>query len=157
MRRHRIVRLMTAGLLAGLAGCTVHPPPGTGGAAELAGAAAWPPPGYWTGEPVHPELRATVPHGTDLGAPWVAQRLESISCLDFRLEGLDMSGASELFPAEVILARADRRRAIRALMGGLPRDGEIDLLAYRTRVHRIETGLLRSGRPVSPEVRDLQC
>jgi hypothetical protein len=57
----------------------------------------------------------------------------------------------------VALARADRRRALRALTGGLPRDGDLSLGAYRDHVHRVEDALLRTGRPVSAEVRNLRC
>lgn len=136
-------------LAIGIGGCATHPPQGTGGAAETARGAAWPPPAYWTGAPIHPDLRAELPDGTDLGPGWVAGQLETISCLDFRLEGLGTAGASALFPAEIVLARADRRRALRALMGGLPHDGAVDVDAYRLRVNRLEDTLRRAGRPVN--------
>jgi hypothetical protein len=97
------------------------------------------------------------PGGTDLGPAWVERRLETVSCLDFKLEGLQMAGASEVFPGEVALARADRRRAIREFSGGLPRDGELSLNDYRDHVLRIEDALLRSRRPVIAEVRNLRC
>ena len=153
------MRIMAAAmtLAAVLGGCATQPPEGTGGAAEMAGAAAWPPPAYWTGEPLHPELRAEVPEGTDLGPAWVTGQLEAISCLDFRLEALGTAGASALFPAEIVLARADRRRALRALMGGLPHDGALEVEAYRRRVDRLEDTLRRSGRPVAAAVATPRC
>jgi hypothetical protein len=141
-----------------LSACASHPPPGQGGAAERATTSAGAAPFYWDGSAVHPELRAeTAPARMDLGPDWVERRLETVSCLDFKLEGLGMAGAADVFPAEIALARADRRRALRAFNGGLPRDGELHMRDYREHVLRIEAFLLQSRRPVSAELRNLRC
>lgn len=156
----RGLRRSAAALLAALAlvGCSTPPPRGQGGAAERATAGAASPPPYWGGEPVHAELRAeTGPARMDLGSAWVERRLETVSCLDFKLEGLSMAGAAQVYPAEIALARADRRRTLRALNGGLPRDGELHLRDYQDHVRRIEEFLLQSRRPVNAELRNLRC
>jgi hypothetical protein len=141
-----------------LAACATHPPRGQGGAAELATTTATSPPPYWGGEALHAELRDEIePARMDLGERWIEDRLETLSCLDFKLEGLSMAGAADIYPAEIALAQADRRRALRAFNGGLPRDGELHLRDYRAHAMRIEEYLLRNGRPVSAELRNLRC
>jgi hypothetical protein len=159
-----IPRAAAFAIIALLAACAdPFPPPGGGGAAERAPAAGRAPaPAYWDGTAPHPALAAETTALMPGGAPdqseaWLRARLETMSCVDFRLQGLGASGAGDLFPAEVALARRERDRALRELTGGLSFDGAATLGAYRDRVLRLEDALLRAGRPVPAEVRQLRC
>lgn len=121
-----------------------------------------PVPAYWDGTAPHPALAAEAaalapPDRPDQSEDWLRARLETMSCVDFRLQGLGASGAGDLFPAEVALARRERDHALRELTGGLSFDGAATLGAYRDRVLRLEDALLRAGRPVSADVRQLRC
>lgn len=156
------LRLATTALAAALASaCTQFPPQGRGGAAEVSTTAGDPTAAYWNGDPIHADLRAEAQAlktpDNYLGERWVIPRLETMSCLDFKLEGLGQAGAGELFPADVALARADRRRALREFMGGLPLDGDLSLGRYREHVLVLESRLLRARRDVAAEFRDLRC
>jgi hypothetical protein len=159
-----IPRAAAIGLIALLAACAdPFPPPGGGGAAERAPVAGRAPlPAYWDGTAPHRALAAEAATLTPDGRPdqseaWLQARLETMSCVDFRLQGLGASGAADLFPAEVALARRERDRALRELTGGLSFDGAATLGAYRDRVLRLEDALLRAGRPVAAEVRGQRC
>jgi hypothetical protein len=152
------------GLIALLAACAdPFPPPGGGGMAERAPVAGRAPvPAYWDGAAPHPTLAAEAaalapPDRPDQSGDWLRARLETMSCVDFRLQGLGASGAGDLFPAEVALARRERDRALRELTGGLSFDGAATLGLYRDRVLRLEDALLRAGRPVAAEIRQLRC
>ena len=159
-RARRAARAAAAAAL--LAGCTPFPPAGGGGMAERA------PPGDWVlsagatqGAAVEAlrgdAVGVAAPRGRALDAEWIEARLETVACLDLRLEALSLAGAGAAAPAEMALARADRRRALRALTGGLPRDGLARLADYRRHVQRVEGALAGLGRPASAGTEARSC